>query len=927
MSHEYLAFDQKQKDDAIAFMTLILAQLGQYLGSAIRYINQEENISSDDIWAIIEANHDNKRSIHPTREDFYNGDPYVKLDTQAWLKYLVFAKRDVEKRKAQRMAFFKLANMEGDTRRQETYIESLRSMIGYRNLIAHTSLINQEKLSSATLQDFVAKVETVLSVLSETAWDKTNTQSVQNFCDQKRKEFIEKFKPAPIEVASIAERVFWRYGGVKEDYITPIHQGLTYFNFSVENECVYGVECMDTLLEKLLNAPSMQYLVRKKTAAPAPTQGKSIQSAYARKRCSPAQRHAMATAQPIMELTQKNLLFLLTEFTCVVEESMLLSPHSHNFFVTTLVPALRKWQTYVYVDESVVVSLFALFRSTAPYTEFELAYLDADEAKAMVDTRTKLHKEAKQGIKLLGYLREQGCLQVMSSLVVGGDSRKNLMALVERYTEHPILLLTLDRQLVRQISQGNNQHVLACKPTLDKELLFYRDTQRIFMSSDAHMNHSGEEVAESYPLSTAGNPVLWGDNREKLILGRAIGEGGEGIIYKTSNPTTVAKIYFPQNCTEARREKLDYMIAHNPCIAGLAWPTALVYDMSGLWVGFLMPHVEGAPLATTVFHPGRNCVNITRMGWNRWHLAQTAANVAEIFAQLHRHDILMADINPRNILVTPDCTVGFVDCDSYQIGDYDCPVGTPLYTPPEVHQEMQELKIVDYGYRRTIEHECYSVAVLLFEIMMIGKAPYESSNNDTADVVDAIIAGHFPYRFNDGTDSASVRFNIKVPVGKWRNIWSHMPWSNKKDFHDVFTGKRRLSAQSWQQSMSGYARLIGEKESSNELLPTGFKVIDSNNKFGISTNMVNLVCHDCKTSFNLGEDVYKKRKQYKEDTLCEHCRTMRKNLRNRVAHVVCTRCGVQFVKPAQQCIELAQRKEPILCDSCRSHFGSHARPR
>lgn len=33
--------------------------------------------------------------------------------------------------------------------------------------------------------------------------------------------------------------------------------------------------------------------------------------------------------------------------------------------------------------------------------------------------------------------------------------------------------------------------------------------------------------------------------------------------------------------------------------------------------------------------------------------------------------------------------IAVVDCDSYQFGGYRCPVGTPLYTTPEVHKRMQ----------------------------------------------------------------------------------------------------------------------------------------------------------------------------------------------------------------------------------------------
>lgn len=89
---------------------------------------------------------------------------------------------------------------------------------------------------------------------------------------------------------------------------------------------------------------------------------------------------------------------------------------------------------------------------------------------------------------------------------------------------------------------------------------------------------------------------------------------------------------------------------------------------------------------------------------------------------MHEKGILMGDINPRNFLVTPQCAVYLVDCDSYQFGGFSCPVGTPLYTPPEVHRSMRAAGVENYGYIRTEDNERYSLAVLLFEILMLGKA-------------------------------------------------------------------------------------------------------------------------------------------------------------------------------------------------------------
>ena len=134
-----------------------------------------------------------------------------------------------------------------------------------------------------------------------------------------------------------------------------------------------------------------------------------------------------------------------------------------------------------------------------------------------------------------------------------------------------------------------------------------------------------------------------------------------------------------------------------------------------------MPQVPGTTLDDAVFHPGMDFIQIRRQGWQRQHLALICGNIATVFARMHSRQILMGDVNPQNIMVDDHCNVYFVDCDSYQFADFECPVGKPDYTPPEIHRAMRAQGITQYRYRRTEEHERYSMAVLLFSVLMMGK--------------------------------------------------------------------------------------------------------------------------------------------------------------------------------------------------------------
>ena len=62
-------------------------------------------------------------------------------------------------------------------------------------------------------------------------------------------------------------------------------------------------------------------------------------------------------------------------------------------------------------------------------------------------------------------------------------------------------------------------------------------------------------------------------------------------------------------------------------------------------------------------------------------LGTTASRTPEesvAFAWRHEKVILMGDVNLHNFLVTPECNVCMVDCDSYQFDSFACPVGAIL---------------------------------------------------------------------------------------------------------------------------------------------------------------------------------------------------------------------------------------------------------
>src|SRR6185437_4759592 len=85
-----------------------------------------------------------------------------------------------------------------------------------------------------------------------------------------------------------------------------------------------------------------------------------------------------------------------------------------------------------------------------------------------------------------------------------------------------------------------------------------------------------------------------------------------------------------------------------------------------------------------------------------------------------------------NILISSSGLVAFIDCDSFQVKGSDkyffCEVGVPRYTPPELLKERSFENIT-----RTINTDGFSLAVLIFQLLFLGRHPFAGKNKLAAD--------------------------------------------------------------------------------------------------------------------------------------------------------------------------------------------------
>ena len=102
-------------------------------------------------------------------------------------------------------------------------------------------------------------------------------------------------------------------------------------------------------------------------------------------------------------------------------------------------------------------------------------------------------------------------------------------------------------------------------------------------------------------------------------------------------------------------------------------------------VGFLMPRIVDARPLYELYSPRARVQHFPSADFR--FLVHAAANVARLFAAVHKAGFIAGDVNHSNVLVRSNATVAAVDCDSFQVGDgsrFPCLVGTELFVPPEL---------------------------------------------------------------------------------------------------------------------------------------------------------------------------------------------------------------------------------------------------
>ncbi len=395
---------------------------------------------------------------------------------------------------------------------------------------------------------------------------------------------------------------------------------------------------------------------------------------------------------------------------------------------------------------------------------------------------------------------------------------------------------------------------------------------------------------------------------DTIVLGKLLGRGGEGSVYEIAGQENrVAKIYHIENITPDRYEKLKLMVRSDPKIRELMWPLSLVYDQNDCFIGYIMPKVDLSKykeLGLSLFAMNKERIaNGLMKDWDRAAMVDACRLTAGIFRRMHGKNILMGDVNPRNILLDPDRSEGIririVDCDSFQIGSYPCPVGLPYYTSPEIYRRTGSDNPEYSTFLRTAEDEQYALASLFFRMLTFNSSPFMGKG--VKDPEQARKEYNFMYRREDDSGANTID-------GPYRMIWNNMSFRVKNNFIKVFTGQGTVSAKEWENAFRQYQGEIAEGRSSAEIFPTRY-----------AGDTVDFTCSECGKTGNMLRKKYDEVMARKGKLYCSSCNALIMRLRNdpEKADVRCVKCGRMRKTDKWTATQASRGEREFICESCR----------
>lgn len=400
--------------------------------------------------------------------------------------------------------------------------------------------------------------------------------------------------------------------------------------------------------------------------------------------------------------------------------------------------------------------------------------------------------------------------------IQAGDIRIYLSQVMKRAYSNPELSAN-DVKALASIAMGLDQFIKNSDRSDMASQALYSALQRIASEGIVKVENiiankeknTTELVTESQKLVT--------ETGRYLYLGNIIGTGGEGTVYKIpSMPGKVAKIY---KSYINREEKERHLIAfsHNNVPAQLdnmliaTVPEERIYTETGKFVGYVMSQVSSQ---FKIYDVMRETSDRSKFFPNLDYrgLIVIAYNLAEVVDTLHKHNVVIGDMNLGNIVVNTDGTVCLIDADSFDIVDpisnerFPCCVGTPELLAPELQMGGSIKGLFSK------EADYFSLAIIIFRLLMNNADPFGSiSFDDETSMMmipenNPIKNGECPY----------VRLLEEKAIPLWAPEFNTLPENIQELFIRAFDYdsnnyseriKNRPSAREWMKALMEYYQM------------------------------------------------------------------------------------------------------------------------
>ncbi len=298
--------------------------------------------------------------------------------------------------------------------------------------------------------------------------------------------------------------------------------------------------------------------------------------------------------------------------------------------------------------------------------------------------------------------------------------------------------------------------------------------------------------------------ILTGLQNKTYAIGKSMGRGGEGEVFEITNDDRILAKVYHERLSPQKEEKLRRMVGlwSEQKEQYIAWPIDFCKDpATGKQAIIIKRLINCVPLHQIISPMDRKKLFPEKSYSFLIHIAR---NLAIALHKIHEQGLVVGDVNEGNILVNRQGLVFFIDCDSFQLkhGDqhFPCEVGVPRYTPPEILNAGSFKNAA-----RSFNTDNFSLAVLLFQILFLGKHPFAGAPVGNGVGIDdeetAIRERQFAYSLRNN--------DKKICPPKGSLPITTLPKKIVLCFHESFEGsEKRPSAAEWAVNLDGLSKSL-----------------------------------------------------------------------------------------------------------------------